>query len=161
MRSRIYLLGLALGCQANEWAPTFGAGGSQENASEGGDEGSWLDTAEDWGESDEEFAPVITEFRAAFEYYPTIGWVMEVSVGYSDQDGDLSGGFVHLTMKEEGGEDFEQVVPIDGQSAFIEKASVNFAVDQVDTDLSYDLEVYLEDEAGNASDVAQTVVEPS
>ena len=161
MRTGICLLGFALGCQSNEWAPSFGGGGSQDGSSNGGGGSSWLDTAEDWGETDTEYAPVITEFRAAFEYYPTIGWVMEASIGYSDQDGDVSGGFVHLTMNEEGGEEFEQVVPIDGQSAFIEKASVNFAVDQVDTDLSYDLEVYLEDEAGNASDVAQTVVEPS
>jgi hypothetical protein len=86
---------------------------------------------------------------------------MEASIGYSDQDGDLSGGIVYLDLQEEGGGEFAQEIPIDGQSAYIEKASVNFSIDQVDTDLSYDLEVYIEDKSGNISDIAQTMVEPT
>ena len=152
---------LAVGCQSNEWTPSFGGGGSQSGAGGSSGGGTWIDEDSAWGETDTEYAPIITEFRAAFEYYPTIGWVMEASIGYQDQDGDVSGGFVHLVLEEEGGEEFEQVVPIDGQSAFIENDAVSFAVDQVNTDLSYSLEVYIEDEAGNMSDLAQTVVEPT
>ena len=65
------------------------------------------------------------------------------------------------TLEEEGSDTFEQAIPVDGQMAYIEDSAVFFAIDQVDTDRSYALEVYIEDEAGNVSDVAQTVVQPS
>ncbi len=163
MRTISAWLILGLGCQSNEWTPTFGSSGGSQSGAEGGSGSTWLDEDSAWQQQDDDtqYAPSITEFRAAFEYYPTIGWVMESSIGYADQDGDVSGGFVHLTLEEEGGESFEQVIPIDGQMAYIEDSAVYFAIDQVDTNLSYALEVFIEDEAGNMSDVAQTVVQPT
>ena len=151
-----------MACQSNEWTPTFGGGGSQQNGGSGGSGGStWIDEDSAWGETDTEYAPTITDFRAAFEYYPTIGWVLEATISYQDQDGDLSGGIVYLALEEEGGNEFEQEVPIDGQSAYIEDGNVSFAIDQVDTDRGYSLEVSVEDSSGNLSDIAQTVVEPN
>jgi hypothetical protein len=140
--SALMLMGL-LAC-GSESSLTFPGGGSS---------GPSDDTAEDTGgpEFGDADAPVITELAAIFEYYPTIGWVIECEATYTDPDADLEGGMVHMTLTSTSGELVDSVV-IDGTYVFIDEASVMWAIDGVETSTVYTLTVNLEDTAGHWSE---------
>ena len=112
------------------------------------------DTAQDtggpvFGDAD---APVITELSAVFEYYPTIGWVIECEATYTDPDTDLEGGTVHMTLaSQDGGKNANSYV-IDGELVYIDDGSVIWAIDGVETSSVYTLTVNLEDVAGHWSE---------
>ena len=139
----LILMGL-LAC-GTESSLTFPGGGSSTGPDDPADDTGGTE----FGGAD---APVITELSAVFEYYPTIGWVIECEATYTDPDADLEGGTVHMTLEEHGGSELSQSVLIDGKFVYIDDASVTWAINGVETSSTYTLTVNLEDQAGHWSE---------
>ena len=92
------LLALLVGCNSED--PFFNRGGSYNEVNDsflidsgGGDSSD--DTGPACGEPG---APVITESRAAFADYPNIGDVIELGLTFCDEEADVAGGQVKLSV---------------------------------------------------------------
>ena len=93
-----------------------------------------------------------------FSTYQGSGDVIEIHAMYSDPQDDLLNGLAYVSYTSDAGsENF--TIPIDGTNAFLEEGEVSIIFKDVDTNVSYDFTVSLEDLAGNRSnEVAGTAI---
>jgi hypothetical protein len=148
---------LSTGCRYGE-VLAFGGGGKASLPSSGTDTGSSgsnpdtgpIDTAEplDGG------APSILIIQTSIEDYPDISWVVELTITYTDPEGDVDGGSVEMFTEIEGQEPMEISIPIDGSQAIndSEDGSVFLAIAVNDGNVSGNIGVVLVDAAGQQSE---------
>ncbi|MCK6514300.1 hypothetical protein L6R46_04490 [Myxococcota bacterium] len=157
------LLALLVGCTNED--PFFNRGGSYNEVNDsflidsgGGDSSD--DTGPACGEPG---APVITESRAAFADYPNIGDVIELGLTFCDEEDDVSGGQVTLSVGVVDGTPSELVDKFDqdgqGEACYIQDEEVICAISGVDTAESYSLTASIVDAQGNESNEISAVVE--
>lgn len=157
------LLALLVGCNSED--PFFNRGGSYNEVNDsflidsgGGDSSD--DTGPACGEPG---APVITESRAAFADYPNIGDVIELGLTFCDEEDDVSGGQVTLSVGVVDGTPSELVDKFDqdgqGEACYIQDEEVICAISGVDTAESYSLTASIVDAQGNESNEISAVVE--
>ena len=157
------LLALLVGCTNED--PFFNRGGSYNEVNDsflidsgGGDSSD--DTGPACGEPG---APVITESRAAFADYPNIGDVIELGLTFCDEEDDVSGGQVTLSVGVVDGTPSELVDKFDqdgqGEACYIQDEEVICAISGVDTAESYSLTASIVDAHGNESNEISAVVE--
>lgn len=154
---------LVSGCKGED--PFFNRGGSYNEVNDsfvidsgggGGDD----DTGPGCGEPG---APAITDHRAAFADYPNIGDVIELGLTFCDEEGDLPGGQVRLSVGLVDATPSELVDKFDqdgqGEACYIEEDEVICAISGVDTAESYSVTASVEDAQGNASNEISATVE--
>ena len=157
------LLALLVGCNSED--PFFNRGGSYNEVNDsflidsgGGDSSD--DTGPACGEPG---APVITESRAAFADYPNIGDVIELGLTFCDEEDDVSGGQVTLSVGVVDGTPSELVDKFDqdgqGEACYIQDEEVICSISGVDTAESYSLTASIVDAQGNESNEISAVVE--
>lgn len=157
------LLALLVGCTNED--PFFNRGGSYNEVNDsflidsgGGDSSD--DTGPACGEPG---APVITESRAAFADYPNIGDVIELGLTFCDEEDDVRGGQVTLSVGVVDGTPSELVDKFDkdgqGEACYIQDEEVICAISGVDTAESYSLTASIVDAQGNESNEISAVVE--
>jgi hypothetical protein len=157
------LLALLVGCNSED--PFFNRGGSYNEVNDsflidsgGGDSGD--DTGPACGEPG---APVITESRAAFADYPNIGDVIELGLTFCDEEADVAGGQVKLSVGVVDGTPSDLVDKFDqdgqGEACYIQDDEVICAISGVDTGESYSLTARIEDAQGNKSNEISATVE--
>ena len=157
------LLALLVGCNSED--PFFNRGGiyNEVNDSFLIDSGGG-DSSDDTGPAcGEPGAPVITESRAAFADYPNIGDVIELGLTFCDEEDDVSGGQVTLSVGVVDGTPSELVDKFDqdgqGEACYIQDDEVICAISGVDTGESYSLTARIEDAQGNKSNEISATVE--
>ena len=98
--------------------------------------------------------PSILAVDTNIEEYPDISWVVEVTITYTDPDGDVDGGRVDLLASIDGQEPLESSVPIDGSQAIHdpEDGTVFLAVAVNNGSVSGLLSLSLSDAAGLVSE---------
>ena len=157
------LLALLVGCNSED--PFFNRGGSYNEVNDsflidsgGGDSSD--DTGPACGEPG---APVITESRAAFADYPNIGDVIELGLTFCDEEADVAGGQVKLSVGVVDGTPSDLVEKFDqdgqGEACYIQDDEVICAISGVDTAESYSLTARIEDAQGNESNEISATVE--
>lgn len=157
------LLALLVGCNSED--PFFNRGGSYNEVNDsflidsgGGDSSD--DTGPACGEPG---APVITESRAAFADYPNIGDVIELGLTFCDEEADVAGGQVKLSVGVVDGTPSDLVDKFDqdgqGEACYIQDDEVICAISGVDTGESYSLTARIEDAQGNKSNEISATVE--
>ena len=157
------LLALLVGCNSED--PFFNRGGSYNEVNDsflidsgGGDSSD--DTGPACGEPG---APVITESRAAFADYPNIGDVIELGLTFCDEEADVAGGQVKLSVGVVDGTPSDLVDKFDqdgqGEACYIQDDEVICAISGVDTAESYSLTASIVDAQGNESNEISAVVE--
>ncbi|MBK7760930.1 MAG: hypothetical protein IPO67_04135 [Deltaproteobacteria bacterium] len=157
------LLALLVGCNSED--PFFNRGGSYNEVNDsflidsgGGDSSD--DTGPACGEPG---APVITESRAAFADYPNIGDVIELGLTFCDEEADVAGGQVKLSVGVVDGTPSDLVDKFDqdgqGEACYIQDDEVICAISGVDTAESYSLTARIEDAQGNESNEISATVE--
>ncbi|MEY3209876.1 MAG: hypothetical protein RIT28_357 [Pseudomonadota bacterium] len=157
------LLALIVGCKGED--PFFNRGGSYNEVNDsflidsgGGDSSD--DTGPACGEPG---APVITESRAAFADYPNIGDVIELGLTFCDEEADVPGGQVKLSVGIVDGTPSDLVDKFDqdgqGEACYIQEDEVICAISGVDTGESYSLTARIEDAQGNESNEISATVE--
>ena len=157
------LLALLVGCNSED--PFFNRGGSYNEVNDsflidsgGGDSSD--DTGPACGEPG---APVITESRAAFADYPNIGDVIELGLTFCDEEADVAGGQVKLSVGVVDGTPSDLVDKFDqdgqGEACYIQDDEVICAISGVDTAESYSLTARIEDAQGNKSNEISATVE--
>ena len=157
------LLALIVGCNSED--PFFNRGGSYNEVNDsflidsgGGDSSD--DTGPACGEPG---APVITESRAAFADYPNIGDVIELGLTFCDEEADVAGGQVKLSVGVVDGTPSDLVDKFDqdgqGEACYIQDDEVICAISGVDTAESYSLTARIEDAQGNESNEISATVE--
>lgn len=156
------LLAFLVGCKGED--PFFNRGGSYNEVNDsfvidsGGGGGD--DTGPACGEPG---APVITDHRAAFADYPNIGDVIELGLSFCDEEGDVPGGEVKLSVGVVDGTPSELVDKFDqdgqGEACYIEDDEVICAISGIDTAESYSLTARIEDAQGNSSNEIDATVE--
>ena len=157
------LLALLVGCNSED--PFFNRGGSYNEVNDsflidsgGGDSSD--DTGPACGEPG---APVITESRAAFADYPNIGDVIELGLTFCDEEADVAGGQVKLSVGVVDGTPSDLVDKFDqdgqGEACYIQDDEVICAISGVDTAESYSLTTRIEDAQGNESNEISATVE--
>ena len=157
------LLALLVGCTNED--PFFNRGGSYNEVNDsflidsgGGDSSD--DTGPACGEPG---APVITESRAAFADYPNIGDVIELGLTFCDEEADVAGGQVKLSVGVVDGTPSDLVDKFDqdgqGEACYIQDDEVICAISGVDTAESYSLTARIEDAQGNESNEISATVE--
>ncbi|RME23832.1 MAG: hypothetical protein D6798_12720 [Deltaproteobacteria bacterium] len=137
----------------------FGTGGAQTDPPTSGS-----DTGDTGGGGDPD-APTITRLTAEFYTPPQLSTVIELYAWYSDPQNDVDGGRVDLTVVASDGSKLSDTVDIDGKYARLDTDLDGDPVwlwvsgtdgGAVDTSLSYELTVILEDAAGHRSAPAST-----
>jgi hypothetical protein len=157
------LLALLVGCNSED--PFFNRGGSYNEVNDsflidsgGGDSSD--DTGPACGEPG---APVITESRAAFADYPNIGDVIELGLTFCDEEADVAGGQVKLSVGVVDGTPSDLVDKFDqdgqGEACYIQDDEVICAISGIDTAESYSLTARIEDAQGNESNEISATVE--
>jgi hypothetical protein len=159
------LLALIVGCNPED--PFFNRGGSYNEVTDsfaldsGGGSG---DSSDDTGPAcGEPGAPAITDHRAAFADYPNIGDVIELGLTFCDEEADVPGGQVKLSVGVADGAPSDLVDKFDqdgqGEACYIQDEEVICAISGVDTAESYSLTALIEDAQGNASNEISATVE--
>ena len=157
------LLALLVGCNSED--PFFNRGGSYNEVNDsflidsgGGDSSD--DTGPACGEPG---APVITESRAAFADYPNIGDVIELGLTFCDEEADVAGGQVKLSVGVVDGTPSDLVDKFDqdgqGEACHIQDDEVICAISGVDTAESYSLTARIENAQGNQSNEISATAE--
>ena len=157
------LLALLVGCNGED--PFFNRGGSYNEVKDsflidsgGGDSSD--DTGPACGEPG---APAITDHRAAFAEYPNIGDVIELGLTFCDEEDDVAGGQVKLSVGIVDGTPSDLVDKFDqdgqGEACYIQEDEVICAISGVDTAESYSLTALIEDAQGNKSNEISATVE--
>jgi hypothetical protein len=159
------LLALIVGCNSED--PFFNRGGSYNEVNDsflidsgGGDSSGDTETTPG---CDEPGAPAITDHRAAFADYPNIGDVIELGLTFCDEEADVPGGQVKLSVGVVDGTPSDLVDKFDqdgqGEACYIQEDEVICAISGVDTGESYSLTASIEDAQGNASNEISATVE--
>ncbi len=147
-------------CTAEADSP-FGNGGSQADPPTDGDDTG--DTGSTGGGDPD--GPTITNLTAEFYTPPQLSTVIEIYAYYTDPQDDVDGGKLDLTITASDGSKLADTVDIDGKYARLDTDIDGNPVwmwlsgtdgGSIDTSLSYDLTVTLEDAAGNRSAPAST-----
>jgi len=110
--------------------------------------------------ADTDTDPVLLDVRTSIEDYPDIGWVMEVTLTYTDPNQDVDGGLVMLdaTLDEAAPEQFQ--IPIDGSQAIhdADDGTVFLAIQVSDAATSGTLSVTLVDANGHHSNTLTVTI---
>jgi hypothetical protein len=151
---------LTTGCRYGE-VLAFGGGGKGLGPDTGGDGGTSTDgddTAfppDDSGMGPTGSPPSILNVSTSVEDYPDIGWVAELTITYTDPDGDVDGGKVDIVADLDGQDEILDIsVPIDGSQAIddAEEGTVFLALQVNDGDVSGSMTLQLMDAADNSSE---------
>ncbi|MCK6503700.1 hypothetical protein L6R53_09925 [Myxococcota bacterium] len=147
------LLALTLSACAPPEDDVFGGGGG------GGDGGSGDGGTDDTGTwVDDGVSPVIDAVTAEFYTPPNYDTVLQVYIWWTDAQGDVDGGKVDYGIQGSDGSNLSGTLDITGTEARldddVEGTPVYFWVAGIDTGLSYEVEVELQDAAGNRSQSA-------
>lgn len=143
-----------MGCADPRLDP-YGVGGNG-----GSDTGS--STSGDGGSTDEDDCPspnpCILGLAGAFLEDTETGDVIELQVSFTDADGDVDGGMLIYALTEDGTSTQSFETTIDGASAWIVGTNVVTRVGPVKTASSYEIQIVVQDAAGNQSDAGELVV---
>jgi hypothetical protein len=150
---------LNTGCRYGE-VLAFGGGGkapSRDTGNTGGNGNPTDDTGmpmDDTAMGPLGSPPSVLNISTTVEDYPDISWVVEVTLTYTDPDGDVDGGSVELLAAIDGQDPMDITVPIDGSQAINdqEAGTVFLAFAVGGGDISGNLSVSLVDAAGLMSE---------
>lgn len=148
------LLVLPLAACTAEDDPVFGGGGGGGDG--GDDDGGSVDDTGTW--VDDGVSPVISDVTAEFYSPPNYDTVLQVYIWWTDAQGDVDGGKVDYELLGSDGASLSGTLDITGTEARLDDdldgTPVYFWVAGIDTGLSYEVEVRLQDAAGNSSQAA-------
>ncbi len=160
-RHNIPLLALAAllttGCRYGE-VLAFGGGGKSLEADTGSDGTADGDDTgmpvDDTGGVPGGSPPSILNVSTSIEDYPDISWVAELTVTFTDPDGDVDGGSVEILAELDGQDPLELSVAIDGSQAIYDsdEGTIFLAMSVNDGDVSGYLTLVLEDASGLMSE---------
>jgi hypothetical protein len=151
----------ATGCKRGEKLLMWGGGGTSNEintvgeddtgspmGNDGDDTGGYPDDPPGGGEP-----PILLEVDAIFDEYPSIGWVVETRLTYTDVDNDVDGGKVWMSASIGGEEPEEQLIAIDGAGAIhmADEGVVFFAIEVANDGIEVLIDLAIKDRAGNIS----------
>ena len=150
----VLVVAATIGCAEPRLDP-YGTGGNG-----GGDTGST--SSGDGGTSDDDDCPspnpCILGLAGAFLEDTTAGDVIELQVSFTDAEGDVDGGALVYAMTEDETSTQSFETTIDGTSAWIVGTNIVTRVGPVKTASSYEIQIVVQDVAGNQSDAGELVV---